>query len=553
MQHPVTHLAAACSLALAAGSACAGGADGPSAQDPNPYAVHRAESVAPFFAAARSRRVDMAIIGDSNTRSASVSGHEDGMARGFAARLECYGTRVEPMGGWGSWGTIIFHSASYPAQYLNQYAPAHITAALGDLPLAGGFPSGYSYLSPGMTVPWTNNSGQYLYASHPMDISGPLRWHFTYYHWPAAAGADLGFVSPTVRDQWPGSAYVLYASASLTTSGPGVPGPREFALNVPSGERGEHGLVFCLTDFPGQRGARGPFISRWTRSENIAKTRGFAYSPLLYQGGRTARDAAISLLDLARQTDMTEWFRQATRLQNGPPMLLVQIIHGGNDANWPTPAVVYERGMGRPAPGGGWPAGEPTNTAAGMRQNFQSIINIMRDDWVGAGHDESNLFFVLGGYHPQPPYWNETAPGAGDGWQWRLVQHDAAQAWREICEANANVAMIDGYKLSTHEEFTLNAWYTDPSYPGGDQAHLSVEGYRAWGGACAEALLRACDCGPSVDFDADGRRTVADIFDFLAAWFSGEARADFDRSGGAPTPSDIFAFLNAWFSGCAGH
>ena len=166
---------------------------------------------------------------------------------------------------------------------------------------------------------------------------------------------------------------------------------------------------------------------------------------------------------------------------------------------------------------------------------------------------QANLFFVLGAYHPQPPYWNETAPGAGDGWQWRLVQHDAAQAWREICEANANVAMIDGYKLSTHEEFTANAWYADPTYPGGDQAHLTIEGYRAWGDACAEALLRACDCGPSVDFDADGRRTVADIFDFLAAWFAGSARADFDRSGGAPAPSDIFAFLNAWFSGCAGH
>ena len=51
------------------------------------------------------------------------------------------------------------------------------------------------------------------------------------------------------------------------------------------------------------------------------------------------------------------------------------------------------------------------------------------------------------------------------------------------------------------------------------------------------------------DFDDSGTVTVQDIFDFLAAWFAGDARADFNHSG-AITVGDIFDFLEGWFAGC---
>ena len=54
----------------------------------------------------------------------------------------------------------------------------------------------------------------------------------------------------------------------------------------------------------------------------------------------------------------------------------------------------------------------------------------------------------------------------------------------------------------------------------------------------------------AVDYDGDGSAGVPDIFAFLTLWFDGDARADFDGSGGAPTVQDIFEFLTAWFAGC---
>jgi probable HAF family extracellular repeat protein len=64
----------------------------------------------------------------------------------------------------------------------------------------------------------------------------------------------------------------------------------------------------------------------------------------------------------------------------------------------------------------------------------------------------------------------------------------------------------------------------------------------------AAVLLVPIDPCPA-DFNIDGSITVQDIFDFLAAYFSGDARADFngDRS---TSVQDIFDFLAAYFTGC---
>jgi hypothetical protein len=133
------------------------------------------------------------------------------------------------------------------------------------------------------------------------------------------------------------------------------------------------------------------------------------------------------------------------------------------------------------------------------------------------------------------------------------MREEARPAWLDISTTESNVTLVDGWLLSTPEEFIANGWYRyhTPSYR--DHAHLSTPGFTAWGEAVAEAVKRACDCGPSVDFDLNGAREVSDIFAFLSLWFAADPRANFDQLGDAPTVPDIFAFLSAWFAGCAGH
>ncbi len=51
------------------------------------------------------------------------------------------------------------------------------------------------------------------------------------------------------------------------------------------------------------------------------------------------------------------------------------------------------------------------------------------------------------------------------------------------------------------------------------------------------------------DFNQGGQVNIQDIFDFLAAWFSGSPSANFNGVNGINI-QDIFDFLAAWFVGC---
>ncbi len=53
----------------------------------------------------------------------------------------------------------------------------------------------------------------------------------------------------------------------------------------------------------------------------------------------------------------------------------------------------------------------------------------------------------------------------------------------------------------------------------------------------------------AADFNRSGAAEVADIFDFLSAWFAADPRADINGLDGVGV-QDIFDFLSAWFVGC---
>ena len=84
----------------------------------------------------------------------------------------------------------------------------------------------------------------------------------------------------------------------------------------------------------------------------------------------------------------------------------------------------------------------------------------------------------------------------------------------------------------------INLGLFKPAVVDGDPSTLTVAG-----------LLVPSDPVCPADFNRTGGVTVQDIFDFLAAWFTGSPLADFNGLGGV-TVQDIFDFLAAWFTGC---
>lgn len=53
----------------------------------------------------------------------------------------------------------------------------------------------------------------------------------------------------------------------------------------------------------------------------------------------------------------------------------------------------------------------------------------------------------------------------------------------------------------------------------------------------------------AADFNCSGGVSVQDIFEYLAAWFAGDARADVNGVGGV-TVQDLLEFVASWFAGC---
>ncbi len=480
----------------------------PNIDNPNRLAVSGTPAAKRFMSLARSRRVDVAIIGDSNTRQLQTTGHENGMGRAFADRFGMYATRVTPYSGQGSWG------ASVLSEYAIQYPPFIATdepAAMDAYTFAAPqLPIGFAVLPAGVSLYTTYNLGYGVFNDHPVDITAPLRYHVT--DFPMPGGGSYVF---TVRAHFPGSAFLNIVSVRPTLPADGN-APRDFSFDVPAGPRPETGLLFCPADAQNGQVSVGPLAIAYCRLENLSRTHGIAYSPMWFEGGQDARKCLQDLLASPRNlTAMAEWMRQATRIQNNTPVLLVHILHGGNDA-------------GDSAPSLGPIGGLNSRSLEGHQDNIQGIINWLRTVWTGTGNDSSNLFFLLGPYHPRDDRTD--------------YQHDFEQAWRNLASADPQVISIAGTMLSTPEQFIAKGFNRSTV----DAAHLAPVGYIAWGTVTVRALSRAA-C--PADFDENGTLSLADIFDFLDGWFSSDIATDFNYTG-ALEVQDIFDMLTAWFSGC---
>lgn len=448
-------------LVVCAVGQSAAGQDAVSAFRVNPEAVYNIDGISRFLDAARGRRVDIAIVGDSNVRFNFESGHEDGMGYAFYEEFGCYATRVDPMGPRGSWNapTLLSNASLRTARDggidgVVDEAPD----GLGEMmfPLEVGFPGRYGHLPSANRIPWesTSNSGVQVFPGHPLDVSSALRWHFTHHLFGPESLGEVHPVAESVR-----STKVRYSSPMTVSTASPFTGFVDSYLDVPAGERQNDEISFIVVDRYEQLDARGPFFGLWQRVEDRSLMRGVSYSPLLYQGGESARDACEELTGVGTGPAMREWLRQVVRLQNGPAMLMVQIIHGGNDVN-------DRRGSLGPV------GGLESRSAEGHEDNIRCVISRIEQAWAAAGYSRDNLYFLLGPYHP-----SESRAARYVGYQER---------YRGLADEFQNIAVIDGALMSSEQEFTRLDWYETPGV-----AHLTISGYRSWGLATVRTLVEA--------------------------------------------------------------
>ncbi len=496
--------------ALLAGAAAAqplGSAIAPTLNNPNRYAVTGAGAAGRFFRLAATRRVDMCIVGDSNTR-ANICGHETGMGVAFGGRFGTYATAVEPGVGVGWWSASIASTSStmFPP-FDSEGAPLHVQLRTFE---DGGFPASYAHLPYDTTVPSSYNSGLTIMADSLIDIAGPLRYHATQWIY---GPSSPGYTNPTCRPAFPGNPFLNYVASPTVTSAGASQALGDFTMDVPAGPRTPDGLLFCLANVADDRDAQGPVCVTWQRVENTQHPRGISYSPLWGFGGLSAYHACFAMQSAL--SPMIEWMRQATQLQNDVPVLMVQILHGGNDINSHMASV-------------GPIGGLESSTPEGQEDNTRGIILSVRNAWVVSGRDPANLFFLLGPYHPVP-YTDSPQTGYEQG-------------WRNIVAGDPQVTMIAGTMLTTADELSESGLLSG----GTDISHLAVPGFMAWGRTTISALSRAICPG---DFDENGTLSTNDIFAYLEAWFARDMRADFNYSRTLEV-QDIFDFLGAWFGGC---
>jgi hypothetical protein len=97
-----------------------------------------------------------------------------------------------------------------------------------------------------------------------------------------------------------------------------------------------------------------------------------------------------------------------------------------------------------------------------------------------------------------------------------------------------------------------NFWFTADVAPAATLGSVTLGLFRP--GTPMEISVSGLPVPPApppcaADFNANGSVTVQDVYDFLGAYFSGNASADINHVGGLSV-QDIFDFLSGYFAGC---
>ena len=301
------------------------------------------------------------------------------------------------------------------------------------------------------------------------DISETMKGHLQYGLFSSGAGS----FNPNFG----------YASGSLASAGQISPSGTDgtwstVELDLPAGSRSSQ-VYFSPNRYASSGyNLQDRVLVRYARVEWPEKAAGFAMNFLMNVSGGSARNALEHLYNTPANTAgwRQQWLEWVTMLQAGAPYIVYIINHGLND-----------RGDGGSSLG---PTGGLTSsTKEGYKDNLLGLIAGARADCVTRGIPLSNAFFWLIPSHPVTP---EHAA---------LVSYREAAA--EIAESDSHVIASDISQTPgcSGADIDANGWYD----AGGD-AHLTKGGHEQVALALVNEIMKSEPSG------AGGRRRRSLIF-----------------------------------------
>jgi hypothetical protein len=477
-----------------------------------PVVVNRAALI-PFWDKARTGRVDVVALGDSNQFQLG-HGWDAAWIRALSNRFGLYATSLLAVGEGSGNGFAagdrfnIFPQAS-SGQYEYAGAPGPLDVYLNNPPslLA---PMNYMYLPQGRTVSGQVATGMVMAANCWLDVNEPLRFHFTY---GLFGGAGAGGFQPVIRrDSTPFT--VLATSPPISTRTGEIAADRieHGTLDLPAADR-QHPIALRFTTSVGN--VVGPFIAYYQRAEGLARPVGASFSTIYGLGSQSARAMALALQTSSDET-LTLYFSRIRALQDDPKRVLVRVNTGLNDRAEILPSV--------------GPAQVQDGTSAdAYEDNLRAIITRISQVWTLNGWAEDELFFLLTPSHPVD---NPDQP--------LLLEY--RQRAEALALAFPRTATVRLDRILNATQILARGWYPVGGF---DRDHLREAAYVYFAQEEIRALLRP-DC--VADFNEDGGVDGQDLEAFYTVWQLGDDTADVNQDGGVDG-QDVEAFFTLWEAG----
>jgi hypothetical protein len=453
--------------------------------------VVNAPALKPFFERARTGRVDVVAIGDSN-QAFGGHGWDEGWQRALAERWPVYAGPVQSAGeNIGNSGRLGWEMQAYSINTAVGLAWSGAPPTLDGLLPPLGAMMNYAYLSDGVSGAATNTAGIYMNAASPLDVNSWLRYRVVSGVFP---GSGAGSFQPMIRMGQPPYAWFVVGPVA-STRGPSW-GTRVTTLDLPAASRGT-ALDFRATPF-GQP-VVGPFLWYYQRVESVSRANGVSFTTFYACGGHSGRDMA-SVLQSAPDAMLDLFFAEVRALQGPSKSVLVRINTGLNDRNETEPSV---------GPGGFTDGSSPEAYV----DNLKAIVNRLIGTWARNGWPADELFFLISPSHPVSEPEDE-----------QLAAYRAAAV--EVVQIYPRTALTRFDRLTDHAEMLSSGWYQDGVE---DRSHLTSDAF-------VELARREIDAARSKscpgDSDLSGTVNFIDVTSVLANFGGCAARGGVGDANG---------------------